>query len=214
VGGGARTVGRRLAAVVLCVCAAGCLPADGGGSSGPLAGATRPQAAGLPAARAAEAALRADDVRTARSLGVSRSRASSALALPAGSGHGRRVVYSIVQQRVWAVTATGSVQRTYLVSGRVSQPGPGTFRVFSRSRNTASAVSAETMEYMVRFTHGRRTGAPIGFHSIPVDRSGHPAQSVAQLGQPLSAGCIRQQASDAAFLWRFAPVGTKVVVVR
>jgi lipoprotein-anchoring transpeptidase ErfK/SrfK len=206
VGGGAGTVRRRLAAAVLCVCAAGCLPADGGGSSSPLAGATGPQAA--------SAALRADDVRTARPPAVSRNRTPISTDLPAAAGRGRRVVYSIARQRVWAVTASGSVQRTYLVSGRTSQPGPGTFRVFSRSRHTASAVSAETMEYMVRFTHGRRTGAPIGFHSIPVDRSGHPAQSVAQLGQPLSAGCIRQRASDAAFLWRFAPVGTKVVVVR
>jgi lipoprotein-anchoring transpeptidase ErfK/SrfK len=132
--------------------------------------------------------------------------------LPWHSGTGRRVVYSISLQRVWAVGGNSRVQRTYLVSGRRSQPGPGTYRVFSRSQWTSSSVSAESMRYMVRFTHGRRTGAPIGFHSIPRDGHGRAAQSLDQLGQPLSHGCVRQGLADARFLWGFAPVGTQVVV--
>ena len=91
-------------------------------------------------------------------------------------------------------------------------PEPGHYRVYSKSRWTTSTVSAETMQYMVRFTHGENTGTPIGFHSIPRDYNGHPAQSVADLGKPLSHGCIRQRLRDAAFLWKFAHVGTKVVV--
>jgi lipoprotein-anchoring transpeptidase ErfK/SrfK len=134
--------------------------------------------------------------------------------LPRNSGTGRRVVYSVSLQRVWAVGELGRVQRTYLVSGRLSQPGAGHFRVYSRSRWTVSSVSAETMQYMVRFAHGARTGAPIGFHSIPRDYRGHPAQSVAELGKPLSAGCIRQRLRDAEFLWDFAHVGTTVVVTQ
>jgi lipoprotein-anchoring transpeptidase ErfK/SrfK len=132
--------------------------------------------------------------------------------LPRASGTGRRVVYSISLQRVWVVGEAGQVQRSYLVSGRLSQPGPGHYRVYSRSRWTVSSVSAETMQYMVRFTRGARTGAPIGFHSIPRDYSGRPAESVDQLGKPLSAGCIRQRLRDAEFLWDFAHVGTRVVV--
>ena len=38
-------------------------------------------------------------------------------------------------------------------------------------------------------------------------------QTVGQLGTPLSHGCIRQRTADAKALWRFAPVGTTVVVV-
>ena len=38
-------------------------------------------------------------------------------------------------------------------------------------------------------------------------------QTVAQLGTPLSHGCIRQRTADARALWDFAPLGTTVVVV-
>jgi hypothetical protein len=135
-------------------------------------------------------------------------------ALPARSGAGRRVVYSLSGQRVWLVGASGHVQRSYLVSGKLRDPGPRAYRVYSKSRWTRSAVSPETMRLMVRFTHGRHRGAPIGFHTIPRDRRGRPAQQVSQLGQPISHGCIRQRWSDALALWRFAHVGTRVVVIR
>lgn len=139
-------------------------------------------------------------------------RSTTTAKLPRHSGKGHRVVYSVSHQRVWLVGGAGRVKHTYLVSGRLSQPSPGHYRVYSRSRWTSSTVSAETMQYMVRFTHGERTGTPIGFHSIPRDYNGHAAQSVDDLGKPLSAGCIRQRLRDAAHLWHFAPVGTRVVV--
>jgi lipoprotein-anchoring transpeptidase ErfK/SrfK len=66
------------------------------------------------------------------------------------------------------------------------------------------------MGYFVRFARGD-TGAAIGFHDIPVD-DGEPVQTVAQLGTPLSHGCIRQRRSDARRTWDFAPLGTPVVV--
>jgi len=132
-------------------------------------------------------------------------------ALPGGSGEGRRVVYSIGQQRVWWVEADGRVVNSYLVSGRRNTPALGTYSVFSKSRHAWSGGGA-TMEYMIRFTYGRSLA--IGFHSIPRNSRGQPLQSEAQLGQPLSAGCIRQRDSDAAALWNWAPVGTKVVVVK
>ena len=132
--------------------------------------------------------------------------------LPPASGSGRRVVYSISRQRVWTVQGDGRVERTYRVSGRPTQPDAGTYRVFSRSRHTTSAVSAARMHYMVRFARGKRTGAPVGFHDIPQRYDGSYEQTEAQLGQPLSAGCVRQRRADAAYLWGFAPVGTPVVV--
>jgi lipoprotein-anchoring transpeptidase ErfK/SrfK len=115
---------------------------------------------------------------------------------------------------VWAVGSAGRVQRTYLVSGRLSQPFTGHYHVYSKARWTSSSVSAETMQYMVRFAHGAHTGSPIGFHTIPRDYRGRAAQSVDDLGKPLSAGCIRQRLRDAVFLWDFAHVGTSVVVIR
>jgi lipoprotein-anchoring transpeptidase ErfK/SrfK len=67
-----------------------------------------------------------------------------------------------------------------------------------------------TMEYMVRFAHGQ--SADIGFHSIPVDGNGRPAQSEDELGTYQSRGCVRQKTSDAAKMWDFAQLDTPVVV--
>ena len=132
--------------------------------------------------------------------------------LPAASGSGRRVVYDISDQQVWLVEADGSIARTHPVSGsRYDQVEPGVYEVYSTSRQATGWHGTETMEHMVRFTRGER--AAIGFHSIPVSaETGEPVQTLAELGTPLSDGCVRQAADDAAALFDFAPVGTAVVV--
>jgi hypothetical protein len=67
---------------------------------------------------------------------------------------------------------------------------------------------------MVRFTKGGDEGDNIGFHQIPVDtRTGTPVQTLSQLGQPLSGGCIRQAPGDAEYVWNWAWMNTKVVVL-
>ena len=136
-------------------------------------------------------------------------------ALPSNSGSGRRVVYSKPRQRVWTVEADGTVSKTHLVSGRLTynQPSPGTYSVFSRSMYTCNIKNpAICWRYMVRFAHGGDEGDNIGFHEIP-KKNGVPVQSVSQLGTPLSGGCVRQATSDAIYMWDWAPVGTKVVVL-
>ena len=131
-------------------------------------------------------------------------------ALPADSGTGRRVVFSEGRQRVWLVEEGGAVASTYLVSGSVHDNlDPGTYAVYSRSERAWGIDDSGTMKWFVRFTEG--DNAAIGFHDIPVDE-GRKVQTVAQLGTPLSHGCIRQRAADAKRLWAFAPVGTTVVV--
>jgi hypothetical protein len=131
--------------------------------------------------------------------------------LPADSGSGRRVVFSEGQQRVWLVGPRDRVRRTYLVSGSVHDNlDPGNYSVYSRSERAWGIDDSGTMRYFVRFAQGDR--AAIGFHDIPVD-DGRPVQTVDDLGTPQSHGCIRQRRTDAVALWRFAPVGTTVVVV-
>ncbi len=130
--------------------------------------------------------------------------------LPAASGAGKRIVFSEGRQRVWLVGSKGAVQRTYLVSGSVyDNLDPGTYAVYSRSEQAWGIDDSGTMKYFVRFTQGEN--AAIGFHDIPVDNKKF-VQTVAQLGTPLSHGCIRQKRSDALALWKFAPLGTSVVV--
>lgn len=131
--------------------------------------------------------------------------------LPLGTGAGRRVVFSIGAQRVWLVGADDGVRRTYPVSGSLTDNlDPGTYEVYSTSRDAVGIDDSGTMRYMVRFAHGRR--AAIGFHDIPV-KDGQRVQTRAELGTPRSSGCIRQARPDARALWDFAPVGTAVVVV-
>lgn len=134
--------------------------------------------------------------------------------LPANSGTGRRAVYSKSRQRVWAVSGSGEVLKTHLVSGKLKwcDPKVGTYNVFSRSRYTNS-IQNPTIKwgYMIRFTKGCE-GGNIGFHEIP-KKHGVPVQAVWQLGTPLSAGCVRQAVPDAIWMWNWAWVGTKVVVL-
>jgi hypothetical protein len=132
-------------------------------------------------------------------------------ALPAGSGTGYRIVFDQSDQRVWLVGSNGKVVRSYLVSGsRFNNLHPGTFSVLSRSRYATSFDFTGKLEYFVRFATG--FSAPIGFHAVPRYNNGALEQTKAQLGTPLSAGCVRQWLPDAIALWNFAPVGTKVVV--
>lgn len=136
----------------------------------------------------------------------------SSIAAPPNSGTGRRVVYSKSRMRVWIIEANGAVARTYRVSGRLSQPAPGTYRVFSRSSYTCNIKATNVcMRWMVRFTKGP-SGDNIGFHEIP-RKNGVPVQSESQLGQALSAGCVRQATADAWVMWNWAGIGTKVVVL-
>ena len=143
-------------------------------------------------------------------LATTPGRPSVGPALPAGSGSGRRVVYSNSSQRVWLVEHGEWVVDSWLVSGRPGVPQPGTYGVFSKSRHAWAGHGGITMEYMVRFAHGRTLA--IGFHSIPVRSDGSTLQSEAELGQFRSAGCVRQRWDKARLLYEWAPIGTPVIV--
>lgn len=152
-----------------------------------------------------------DDAKFARSDDTREQLADAALQVPPGSGEGRRVVFDQGAQRVWLVGDDGTVRRTYLVSGSAEDNlDPGSYEVYSRSERAWGIDDSGTMKFMVRFTQGER--AAIGFHDIPY-KDGELVQSRAELGTPLSSGCVRQWRADAKALWAFAPVGTPVVVV-
>jgi hypothetical protein len=146
-------------------------------------------------------------------VSVSEREASSLTSTPPpGSGLGERVVFDEATQHVWLVDSSGAVRRDYPVSGSLTDNlQPGSYAVYSRSRHATSFDLTSTMEYMVRFAQGN--SAAIGFHSIPVDAQGRRLQTLNELGTPQSHGCIRQRRLDAMALWRFADVGTTVVVV-
>jgi len=132
--------------------------------------------------------------------------------VPIKSGTGRRIVYANRQQRVWVINANNEVIRTFPVSGMLGQPGNGTFSVFSKSRTSYSPEFAGvTFRFMTRFAIGRN-GGNIGFHEIPI-RNNKPMQTVDELGAFKGSGCLRSSTKDALFIYQWATLGTKVVVV-
>ena len=133
--------------------------------------------------------------------------------LPENSGTGRRVVYSRDGQRVWAIDENEVVLRSWLVSGsKYNNELPGTHEVYSRSDMSTAWNGKAFLPQMIRWL--RTDIGHIGFHAIPLHRDDKsPYQTEAELGQRLSGGCQRQANADSAFLWDFAQVGTKVVVI-
>ena len=132
--------------------------------------------------------------------------------VPIKSGTGRRIVYANRQQRVWVINADNEVIRTFPVSGMLGQPGNGTFSVFSKSPTSYSPEFAGvTFRFMTRFAIGRN-GGNIGFHEIPI-RNSKPMQTVDELGAFKGSGCLRSSTKDALFIYQWATLGTKIVVV-
>jgi hypothetical protein len=114
---------------------------------------------------------------------------------------------------VWAVGDEGQIIRSWLISGsKYSNELPGTHEVYSRSEMSTAWNGKAYLPKMVRWL--KTDIGAIGFHAIPLHRSDNsPYQTEDELGQRLSGGCQRQANRDAAFLWDFAQVGTKVVVI-
>jgi peptidoglycan hydrolase-like protein with peptidoglycan-binding domain len=133
--------------------------------------------------------------------------------LPENSGTGRRVVYERISQRVWAVSDDGEIIRSWLVAGsQYNNEMPGTHYVYSRSEQSTAWNGRAILPLMIRWL--QTDIGHIGFHGIPIHVSdGSPYMTEAELGARLSGGCQRQSNRDAQFMWAFADVGTKVVVL-
>lgn len=124
----------------------------------------------------------------------------------------KHIVYERGDQHVWLVQADGTLFDSYPVSGKADKPPPGRYEVFSKSLKTWALSGGVTMEHMVRFYQAPGRAA-IGFHSIPVRPDGTPIQTVEELGQFRSIGCVRQRDDKAEQLYEWAPIGTPVVVL-
>lgn len=138
------------------------------------------------------------------------------LPLPRNTGAGKRMVIHSDAQQVWLVEADGRVSDTFLMSGRRLRTAsgfdqPGVFRVYSKSTTMRyCAGRCGTANYMVRYQ--RTTVSSVGSHSLPSE-GGQLVQGVEDLGWPLSHGCTRLEASKAKAVYRWARVGTVVVVL-
>ncbi|MEU3315148.1 hypothetical protein ACGFY6_08430 [Streptomyces sp. NPDC048387] len=124
--------------------------------------------------------------------------------LPAASGTGQRVVYSVSQKRVWLVPEDGKEPKSFTVVPSTVQPAPGSYLVNSRA-GTVTGSDGVPIEHVVRFASSA-DGIAIGF-SARVD---------GQLPQPDPAkktGGIRMSRADGDAMWAFALYNSKIVVV-
>lgn len=126
------------------------------------------------------------------------------VALPADSGRGERVVYSVDDDRVWLVTETNKAERTFRVTPGTVDPAVGTYGVTSRSKAVTGSDGAQ-VEHVVRFTVV--DGVAIGF-SAAMDGSTASPDSAKKLGG------IRESRTDGTAMWNFATIGVKVVVIQ
>lgn len=123
---------------------------------------------------------------------------------PAGSGHGKRVVYAPQRKRVWLVGEHGKLYRTFRVRPGAVAPRPGDYRVQSRDSQVTGSDGVP-VENVVRFAVTQ--GTTIGF-SAAVERASGPA------AHPTGkTGGIRERRADGKAMWLFATIGKRVVVV-
>ncbi|MEV7424933.1 MULTISPECIES: L,D-transpeptidase [unclassified Streptomyces] len=124
-------------------------------------------------------------------------------ALPADSGSGERVVYSLRDRRVWLVDEDGRQERSFAVVPSTISPETGSYLVSSRSGSITGSDGVR-IEHVVRFANVNEVA--IGFSAAVDGTMSAPDPS-------LKTGGVRMKRADGNALWTFATVGTKVVVV-
>lgn len=92
-------------------------------------------------------------------------------------------------------------------TGKPSMPTPkGTFSIINKSPRAWSKSYGLWMPFWMGISGGR-----VGFHELPEWPSGYK-EGANHLGKPVSHGCIRLGVGPAEKLYRWAEVGTKVVI--
>ncbi|UQX02567.1 hypothetical protein [Streptomyces sp. RerS4] len=124
-------------------------------------------------------------------------------AVPADSGTGTRVVYSISQKRVWLVPEDNSQPKTFAVMPSTLHPATGAYVVGSRA-GSVTGSDGVPVEHVVRFA--TTDGVVIGFSSRVDGAMPEPDPTK-------KTGGIRMARADGDAMWAFATIGAKVVVV-
>lgn len=125
-------------------------------------------------------------------------------AVPADSGTGRRIVYSLDQKRVWLVDASDAARRTFTVWPGTVSPDPGTYAIGTRTEATTGSDGVE-VEHIMYFT--AESGVSVAFSNAVDGSSPPPAAPDAKTGG------IRVTKNDGRALWTFGTAGTTVRVV-
>ncbi|MHA6760559.1 hypothetical protein [Streptacidiphilus sp. PAMC 29251] len=127
------------------------------------------------------------------------------VAVPAHSGTGKRIVYSLGANRVWLVDpAKPAVDRTFTVQPSTVDPLVGNYSVYRTTATPYQGSDGVNVKNGVLFAqHGSTV---IGFSSAVDGTTPTPDPNK-------KTGGIRETLGDGQALFDFAPNGTKVVVV-
>ncbi|ANW18589.1 hypothetical protein [Streptomyces clavuligerus] len=152
-------------------------------------------AAGAPAAEKARADAAAEERQRLKPRGPQ--------GLPAESGSGTRVVYDLSERRIWLVNGDRKVARSFAVMPSTVHPRPGSYSVTSRSGQVTGSDGV-AIEHVVRFAH---------LGDVVIGFSAAVNGSMAEPDPDRKTGGVRMMRSDGDVMWRFATVGSKVIVV-
>ncbi|GAA2547451.1 MULTISPECIES: hypothetical protein [Streptomyces] len=125
-------------------------------------------------------------------------------AVPADSGTGRRIVYSLGQKRVWLVDASDATRRSFTVWPGTVSPDPGSYTIGDRTEATTGSDGVE-VEHIIYFA--AKSGVSVAFSNAVDGSSPPPAAPDAKTGG------IRVGKGDGKALWAFGTPGTTVRVV-
>ncbi|MCX4691529.1 hypothetical protein [Streptomyces sp. NBC_01408] len=125
------------------------------------------------------------------------------LPVPADSGSGVRVVYSVGQKRVWLVGDAGQEPKSFAVVPSTVHPKAGSYSVSSRS-GAVTGSDGVPIEHVVRFAGS--DGVVVGFSARVDGATPEPDPNK-------KTGGIRMSRADGDAMWAFATISAKVVVV-
>jgi lipoprotein-anchoring transpeptidase ErfK/SrfK len=112
------------------------------------------------------------------------------------------------EQMVTLYASDGTPVDWFQCASGVTYPRVGTYKV--TSKKTESSYPEENLRFyhFVIFAKSDKN-TNIGFHSIPVDVDGN---EIGGLGKPESHGCVRLAHDKAEYVYKWAPIGAKVIV--
>ena len=122
------------------------------------------------------------------------------------------------RQRAW-LCDNGVALPEFVITTAREQPDPGTYPVFTKSMHASSRFGGHysTMTHFVVFARGEESGARVGFHTVPVLRSGDFLQPLASVGTQVefgqTSGCIRVLPEQGQVIWDWLQNGDQVHVI-
>lgn len=124
----------------------------------------------------------------------------------------KEIVISISKQQM-EMRLGGVTLATYPVStGLPSMPTPiGSFSIKNKIKRAWSSSAKLWMPWWMQFTALK--GGTVGIHELPEWPNGRK-EGASSLGKPASHGCVRLGIGVAKKIYDWAPIGTKVTVVR